>query len=297
MDFCYLCIRNNYSSDMKRLTLAIFLSLLLPSLMFGQAQITTKKYRISDFPDKTTKIVLSGNDFEDNLLWQEISRRWTISAYEFCTREEFEELKTSDNYYFLMTVNERAPKESGDGTVMLTLVKGGPKATEGISAMQEVISVPFYAADGGPGRGVVYLPALIDIIQDFVPRAMEKDIAGYSGLLNYSSNIYRSRDMNVLFSEDDLAGSVTESVRTKHFGHGMAIVDEAEADEAFDGHSFNTLVSFVVASEDPEPGSYCYLMLISADTHELYYFKRRKIRRPEDRGFLPEDIQKIARRR
>lgn len=281
---------------MKNLTLAI-LTLLLPAIMFGQAQITTKKYRIADFPDKTTKVVLSGNDFEDNLLWQEISQRWTISAYEFCTREEFEELKTSENYYFLMTVTEKASGDKGPGVAMLTLVKGGPKAAEGINAMQEVVSVPFYATDSGPTRGVIYLPALLDIIQDFVPRAMEKDIAGYSGLLNYSTKIYRSRSMNIRFSEDDLSGEITEGVRDKYFGSGITVVDEIAADEMFDNRSFNTLVSFVVAPENPGPGSYGYLMLISADTHELYYFKRQRIRKPEERGFRLDDIKKIARGR
>ena len=49
---------------MKRflITLAV---VLIPCVMFSQAQITTKKMKLEDFPEKTTKIVLSGNIFLD----------------------------------------------------------------------------------------------------------------------------------------------------------------------------------------------------------------------------------------
>ena len=42
-------------------------ALLLPLMVWGQAQIDTKKMKISDFTEKITKVVLTGNQFHDAL--------------------------------------------------------------------------------------------------------------------------------------------------------------------------------------------------------------------------------------
>ena len=43
----------------------------------------------------------------------------------------------------------------------------------------------------------------------------------------------------------------------------------------------------------PISGSYCYKMLINAETYEIYYFSRHKISKKFGAGFLPEDIKRI----
>ena len=68
----------------------------------GQAKIMTKKFRLSDFTDRVTKVVLSGNEMMDSALKMEVSERWTVSPFEFCTAGEFAALKQSDRYYFLL---------------------------------------------------------------------------------------------------------------------------------------------------------------------------------------------------
>ena len=55
----------------------------------------------------------------------------------------------------------------------------------------------------------------------------------------------------------------------------------------------NKLVSYVVAPTEALPGSYCYKMLINAETHEIYYYSRHKISKKYGAGFLPEDIKRI----
>ena len=67
---------------MKRL-LIILTGILIPMLASAQAQIETKKVKISDFTQKITKVVLHGNDFYDAILKEEIALRWRISPYEF----------------------------------------------------------------------------------------------------------------------------------------------------------------------------------------------------------------------
>ena len=64
---------------MKRF-LTLLAALIIPLAALAQAQITTKKIKISDFPEKTTKVVLTGN-----ALYDAAPRPWT-PASPFCAR-------------------------------------------------------------------------------------------------------------------------------------------------------------------------------------------------------------------
>jgi hypothetical protein len=278
---------------MKRVIIFI-ISLILPLAAGAQAQINTKKVKISDFTQKITKVVLNGNAFYDTTMKDEIAARWRISPYEFCTLDEFETLKDDDQYYFLMSTFGQFKKETAPGLQFLTLVKGGKGASEGIGEMLEVVSLPFASAEYPSGREFVFLPAFIDIIQNHTLESMEKDISGYGGLGNYSINITKAGDIDIVFSEDDLNELVTESLRSRAFDEGITVTDEDEADQYILDNAAGTLVSYVVAPTEPVAGSYCYKMLIDAQTHKLYYFKRHRITNKFGPGFLPEDIERIT---
>lgn len=277
-------------SNMKKL-LIILIAAIMPLLAAGQAQITTKKVKISDFTSKITKIVLTGSDFYDAALQDEVKARWRVSPYEFCTFEEFESMRNDNNYYFLLTTNAMFKKESEPGLDVLTLVKGGTGAT--INSMLEIVYLPFASTEDPSGRELTFLPAFLDIIQDHTLNSMDKDINGYTGLSNYTLNMAKAANMTIVFSEDDLSNEITGEFRDLNFDSDMLIVDEDEADEYIDKNASNVLVSYVVMPTDAQPGSYCYKMLINAQTHELYYFRRHKISKKFGPGFLAEDIKRV----
>ena len=273
-------------------SLVILIAVLLPVFAWGQAQINTKKVKLSDFTQKTTKIVLSGNEFMDSALKNEVTMKWRISPYEFCTLDEFEDMKSSEDYYFLLATSGQFRKDINPTIQFLTLVKGGPKAAEGLDKMLEVVSLPIASAQFPSGREIAFLPAFLDIIQNYTLDAMEKDADAYGGLSNYSINIQRSDDMRIVFSRDDLAFD-SDNVEDDTFGKDMSIADEADVDDLLDENAANTLVSYVVAPFDPQPGAFCYKMLIDAQNHEVYYYKRHKISKNSGAGFLKEDIRRI----
>lgn len=275
---------------MKKL-LIILIAAIMPLLAAGQAQITTKKVKISDFTSKITKIVLTGSDFYDAALQDEVKARWRVSPYEFCTFEEFESMRNDNNYYFLLTTNAMFKKESEPGLDVLTLVKGGTGAT--INSMLEIVYLPFASTEDPSGRELTFLPAFLDIIQDHTLNSMDKDINGYTGLSNYTLNMAKAANMTIVFSEDDLSNEITGEFRDLNFDSDMLIVDEDEADEYIDKNASNVLISYVVMPTDAQPGSYCYKMLINAQTHELYYFRRHKISKKFGPGFLAEDIKRV----
>ena len=130
---------------MKKFTVLV-LTLLMPLLLCAQAQIDTKKMKISDFTQKITKVVLTGNQFHDATLESEVTAKWQISPFEFCTLKEFEQLKSDDSYYFLLTTKGQFKNEQEAGIVFLTLVKGGADASKGINKMLEIVSFPYSSA-------------------------------------------------------------------------------------------------------------------------------------------------------
>ena len=80
---------------MKRIT-AILLVLVLSVPLWAQGKVSTRKYRLADFTDKMTKVVLSGNELLMEALRQEVLNNWTSTTFEFCTLDQFEKLKTQD---------------------------------------------------------------------------------------------------------------------------------------------------------------------------------------------------------
>ncbi len=286
-------IQINNSDAMKK-TYIIIISLLLPVLALGQVQINTKKVKISDFTQKVTKVVLSGNDLFDSALQDEITTRWRVSPYEFCSLDDFERLKTNDEYYFLMSVEGQFKKESEPSILFLTLVKGGKGAEKGISGLLEVVSVPISSAKFPSGREHIFLPAFLDIIQTHTLNCIDKDINAYGGLGNYTSNIDKASDMTIVFSEDDLSQNVTKMVKDQFFDGSIIVTGEEQADAYVLENAENTLVSYTVSPFDPAPGSFCYKMLIDTQSHRLYFFKKHKITKKVGTGFLKDDILRIT---
>jgi hypothetical protein len=276
--------------DMKKL-LMILAAAIIPMIAGAQAQILTKKVKISDFTEKMTKVVLTGNEMFDLSLQEEVKARWRVSPYEFCTWEEFMNDRNSSDYYFLLTTSGQFKKETEPALDMFSLVKGGTGAT--INSMMEVMFMPFASAQDPSGREFVFLPVLLDIIQSHTLKSMEKDLNGYVGLSGYSTNMSRTGNMQIVFSEDDLNSEITTEYRDLNFDSDILVTDEDSADDYVIENAPNTLVSYVVAPTGGNIGSYCYKMLINAQTHEIYYFSRHKISRKYGVGFLTEDIKRI----
>ena len=258
----------------------------------GQGKIETKKFRLQDLQEKITKVVMTGNDFRDGSLRQDVIARWNISPFEFCTLEEFESMKKDGNWYFLVVTTGHFSGEIEPGIDFLSFVKGDPNAGEGVEGMLNIVSIPFGISGVGTGREIAMLPALLDIIQDFSLKAMERDLQGYSGLSIYN-NPKKAKGKRILFAEDDLSFRVSEDYKEEMKEDGMEIVSDDDADDAMIRGDKDTVVSYTVAPAKPSSGSRCYKMLIDTGTHELIYFKRHHISGKTGSGFLPEDIGKL----
>lgn len=283
---------------MKGKTLICALALIIVSpLLQAQGNVSTRKHRVADFTDKVTQVVLSGNAIVTDALRQEVVTGWTASAFEFCTLEQFEKRKTQDKYYFLMVLDSQFKGEETPGVSFLTLLKGGPEAEKGVSAMYEVVALPLVAAQGGSGRELVYLGGLVKAVQDYVLDSMESEKVAY-GMENWVNHNFKKwgKDKQILIADDDVASSVKEAELAKLLTPTFQVVDTADADQAYMDAAFSTLVGYVVAPVFPGKGSYCYKMLFETDTHTLFYFSKHKIDARKGEGFLMEDLKKFSKR-
>lgn len=265
--------------------------LLLTTDALGQAQITTRREKLKDFTSKTTKVVLTGDEFLDEAVKESVAATWTVSPYEFCSNEEFQNLKGNADFYFLMVVKGQFRRESEPGIDMLTLVKGGEGSDKSINDMFEVVSFPLRSTEDPSGREFVLLPAFLKIIQEHTTSLTDTEMKAYSNIGAKDSK--RLRIKRIFFWAEDFAPQVDEQTKRSLDEDILIKEDEDEVDEIFSEGTFNTVVSYVVAPSEPVNGSICYKMLIGSDNHELYYFKKHKITAKSGKGFLSSDIKSI----
>ena len=278
--------------NMKRL-ISLTALLLMSAALFAQGKVTTRKHLFADFTDKITKVVMSGNEILDGALRQEVVDLWTVSPFEFCPMTEYESLKKSDTYYFLLVTAGRAKGEEEPMVHFLTLEKGGADKGDNIALRTEVISLPLCPVDGGFGRELVFLPALVKGVQDFAVQAMASEKVAYTGMNWFNGNFDRKGGIKRIYlAQEDLSESVTEKDRARYLDEDILLCDEDEADKAYTDRTYNALVSYTVSA-----GTWSYKMLVEADTDILYYIRKHKVNAKNAPGFLAEDLKRISRKR
>ena len=281
---------------MKRLLLAVALIAACIGAS-AQGRITTKRFRIQDFREKIVKIVITGDDIIESTLSQEALDRWRVSAYELCTPEEFDALKTSPDYYFLLLTDGINRNGMSTGITYLTLVKGGPEASKGIGSMTDVVTLPVCSSEASDGRELIFMGAFVEIVQEYALKALESEYNAYAGLsifnkINLRADGYRKI---VHLGEDDIDPAFPQQKWGKYSGHSL-VIDE-DADEIFSSGDRDALVSYVAAPSIVSGQAYAYKMLIEAGTGKLYYFHKEKIRGGKTYGFNENDLKRIKRLR
>jgi hypothetical protein len=280
---------------MKRIILSL-LTLALSLPMLAQGQVSTRKFRLADFPDKMTQIVLSENEVLSAGLRKEVVTVWTANTFEFCTLEQFEKLKTSDKYYFLIPVESRFKGEEEPGITLLTLVKGGGNASKGIGEMHEVVSLPVSGAMGCTERDLLYLDAMVQGIQDYTLEAMTSEAVAYKMSAWFNDGFKKTLEgKEIYIATEDLSNAVTEKelAKLKKNEH-LHLVEASQADEIYRNYTPDALVGYVIAPVFPTPGSVCYKLFFEADTHRLCYIERDKITEKRSEGFLPGELKSLG---
>lgn len=270
---------------MKRF-LAILLSVTFSLCALAQAQVTilSKKDKLGDIPTKTMKVVLLGEDYVSLSLRDAVKNSWSLSPYEFCTVGDFNELMNDDSYYFMIIIQHQDKKD--EGIWYLSIVKGG---SEELNDMREVITLPLCPSDGTTGREAAYMPAIVDIMQAYIEKALTDGFKGIGSVLKSLSEASR---LNLVIDETDLSEQIDGKLRTTRLP-GLVRSEEEAANMMLYGAD-NTAVGYTIAPFEPKEGALCYKLLFDARTHDLYYYQKHKLSPKNGRGFLKKDIMKLT---
>lgn len=274
---------------MKKI-LTMTLCLMAAVCAMAQGRVETRSYILGDFPDKVTKVVLPQDPILQSALKQEVVNVWSASAFEFCSEEEFDALKESDDYYFLTVQTFKFKGEQEPGILFMSLLKG---------EKHEVISLPLAPADDSSGRELIFTGALVKAIQDYTLAAMESETTAYVPDKWFNSKFEKyGRMMTIFMASEDLSLSVRDTDIEKYVDSDFHICDSEKADEMFVEAPVNTLVSYSVAPVDPAlAASYSYQLLFKADTLELFYISRHRIKPSNKAGFITSDLRWLSRKR
>lgn len=274
------------------ITILAFLAMMtLSADLFGQATIYTRKEKLKDLTAKTVKVVMTGDEVLDEAIKQSVTNAWTISPYEFCSSEEFQKIKTDNKFYFLIVVKGQQRKEAEPGIDLLTMVKGGEGADKSINDMFEVVTFPFRSAEDPSGREFLLLPAFLTIMQEHAMSLTSSEVKAYSSLGATDSKKLRMKQ--IYFCEDDFSPQVDEKTLESLDEDIFVEGDDIDPDDVFAEGKFNAVVSYVVAPTEPVTGSVCYKLLIGADDHKLYWYKKHRITPRQGAGFLDSDLKAI----
>ncbi len=272
--------------------------MLFMAVMFvsGYAQNPIKETRetFESFGSKTTKVVIPSTSLADLMFRDAVERGWRISPFEFCTMEEYEEIKHNPNYFFLLRVEGKFRSELEPKIEYITLIKGGPEVRRGLYSSKDLITLPLQLVDSEETTHLHLLPVYIDVIQNHIYEVQSDLALAFKGNTIYSDRVEELKGKELLFSIDYLNYSVSENRFMSSFLNNVKVVDEKEIEKALEESRKNTVVPLLITPGEDHRGSYCYKILVGTDDHRLYFFRRHKISRWLSSGFTREDIRKIS---
>ena len=255
---------------------------------FEEQKVSSGIEYYRDIPARMTKVVIAGDNSMTDLIFKDaVEQSWNISPFEFC--------ETDTNYYFLLRVDKMHRTVNDPSMEFVCFLKGNEKASgDNIAAMPELIALPLFPEDDNSDRIYSYLPAYMNIIQNYIQKIVDGRIYPSKRGTVYVGTPGKSRDTKVLFRKDDLAYMPAMQEFEKMFRGKASSVTQDEIDHAMESAAPSTIVSLVVAPAEISNRAFCYKMLITADTYELVYFKKHRLTAKNGPGFLKSDLRRIS---
>jgi len=259
----------------------------------AQGQINTKQFVISDFKEKTMKVVLTGNELHDAAFRDNMEIIWHLGAFEFCTEEEFERDKTNPNFYFMIAADSKRRKEEEHGIKVIGIYKGTAGAAD-LGALYKVVTIPFCSAEMPDGREIAFIPALVTILQNELEDTMNRKINITDSVQPGMRNTFKKWEKRCAIADIDFAEKPTESMISTYRSENIDVVDEDTIEEYLTQRKEDIMVGYVVAPTEPEKNSYCYTMIIDAATWDLFFLYKHKITVKDPVGFTKYNCQFIT---
>jgi hypothetical protein len=140
------------------------------------------------------------------------------------------------------------------------------------------------------------MEAFVDIMQRHIVNMQRNPKLAKQSLDNlYNKNIERLVGRYLMLVKDDITYTLTDEEKKLQFNDRLSIVEDLDVENAINTKAKNQVIGLTLYPRVGSPkGTFCYNMLIAADTHELIYFKRHKLRKESDQGFLKEELKRFG---
>ncbi|MEN6619515.1 MAG: hypothetical protein ABFC28_08515 [Rikenellaceae bacterium] len=278
---------------MRQLSL-LLISLFLVTNISAQKVIKDVKNNFNNFGTKITKVVIPGTGLIDLSIRDAVKKGWKISPYEFCTSQEYDKIKEDTSFYFLLRTDGIFGNEYEPRLEYLSLIKGGPKFKKGLFLSAEIISLPFQAKDNESGHILPFIPAYLDIMQNYIYKVQKKNLLAFTGKSSYGENLNGIKGKTILFNSTDIGfPTIKDEIKWKFRGRAESVTAD-EIEKTIYESVPDLVVSLVISPAGNPKGGYCYKLLIGAENHELYFIRKHKISTRLQAGFTKEDIKKIS---
>ncbi|MDR1405717.1 MAG: hypothetical protein LBI89_00750 [Prevotellaceae bacterium] len=263
----------------------------------AQERIAPTVEQIERFSRTTVNVVLTGGDMLlEAALKEAMENRWTVTPVRFIDRAEFDANIGDANRTFLLLTGGSFQKKEEEKLYVYTflnLLMGGGVSLEKLS---EFFLLPV-SCDGQPvDKPLLFMETFVDIMQRHVvslqqnPKLAKQELGDI-----YNKNIERLTGRHLMLVKEDVTYPVTEEDMRLVFNNRLGMVEDEDVAQAVLTGAKNRIVGLTLYPRVGSPkGTFCYNMLIAGDTHELIYFKRHKVSRSDQQGFLKEELKRFG---
>ncbi|MDR0694674.1 MAG: hypothetical protein LBF81_05185 [Prevotellaceae bacterium] len=253
--------------------------------------------QIERFSRTTLNVVLPGeNIILEAALKEAIENKWKITPLKFIDKPEFEANTGDANRTFLLLVGGSFHKNSEEKLFVYTflnLLMGGGVSLETLS---EFLLLPVSCDGQSIDKSLLFMDAFVDIMQRHIVSMQQNPKLAKQKLDDiYNKNIERLTGRYLMLVKDDIAYTVTEEEKQQQFNNRLSIVEDSDVENAVINEAKNQVIGLTLYPRVGSPkGTFCYNMLIAADTHELIYYKRHNVSKKDNQGFLKEELKRFG---
>jgi len=278
---------------MKRTSLLYLLSLVFASLS-AQAPMPTTADIDAFYKSKTLVVLEGGFSSYDIYIKEEIAKYWNITPFETISQQEFEEMRTDNNFSFLVVTETRFERDrEGVNYTFLNLLLGADVPT--IAEMPEFGSLPL-AYTGVENENYSYkIGIMIKFLQNRVEGLKEStNVAAMKQLKYYNKDSKKIKTNTLYLFKEDLAPNVQESTKIlKYYPYDFKMVTNDELAKVV-GDDENAYFLHCVDPELTQREGWSFKLIFGIRDGGLYYFGRHTISEKKPGGFLDTDFKRIA---
>jgi hypothetical protein len=280
---------------MKKFLLLLWLPVVVN--LSAQERIIPTIEQIERFSRTTMNVVLTGeNILLESALRHAMDSLWKLTPVKFIDKAEFDANISDANRTFLLLAGGSFQKNGEEKMFIYTFLNLLMGGGESLDKLSEFLLLPVSCDGQSIDKSMLFMDAFVDIMQRHIVSMQQNPKLAKQSLDNlYNKNIERLIGRYLMLVKDDITYTITDEEKKLQFNDRLSIVEDEDVENAINSKAKNQIIGLTLYPRVGSPkGTFCYNMLIAADTHELIYFKRHNVNKKDKQGFLKEELKRFS---